>query len=66
MAVKIELEPEEINTLILALAERSKSHSKVLITEKFAGKKLSKETRHAFVIAKDKNDKLLKFFKTLK
>lgn len=65
MAVKIELEKDEIITIINALTERSKSHSKAIITEKFNGKKLSKETRHAFVIVKDKVDKLLKFFRTL-
>lgn len=66
MAVKIELEPGEINTLILALDERSKSHSKAIITEKFAGKKLSKEARRGFVTAKEKTDKLLKFFRSIK
>lgn len=66
MAVKIELEPAEINTLILALEERSRSHGKAIITEKFNGKKLSKAARHGFVIAKEKTDKLLKFFRTLK
>lgn len=66
MGVKIELEPGEINTIILALEERSKSHGMAIITEKFNGKKLSKEARHGFVIVKDKTDKLLKFFRSLK
>lgn len=66
MGVKIELEKDEIITIINALDERSRSHSKAIITEKFAGKKLSKEARHGFVIVKDKIDKLLKFFRALK
>lgn len=65
MGVKIELEPGEIITIINALQERSKSHGTAIITNKFAGKKLSKETRHSFAIVKDKIDKLLKFFRSL-
>ena len=65
MGVKIELEPGEIITIINALEERSKSHGKAIITNKFAGKKLSERTRHSFVIVKDKIDKLLKFFRSL-